>query len=293
MQSAIVEHIVNNQYSSFHAAHRQCADFASEHAWHCHQQLELTWIIRSQGVRYVGDHVDYYGPGDLVLCGANLPHCWRNQLGDNTHNPEWITIQFAQPMLQPMLATLPETEPLVRLLDNAQQGLVFPTALCQQLAPVLTATAQTSGLQRFIHLLQLLDTLAQNGGQQLASLGYFKANHLDGTHLQRLAIIHDYISSHLATSITQADIAQQLGMSASAFSKFFRAATGQTFMSLVKLLRINEASKLLLTTDQRITDIALNCGYQHTSHFDQHFKELKGCSPIEFRQGKHTAENLR
>jgi transcriptional regulator GlxA family with amidase domain len=93
-----------------------------------------------------------------------------------------------------------------------------------------------------------------------------------------------YIAQHLAEDISQLEIAARLGMRPPAFSKFFRAATGRTFTGLVKLWRMNEACRLLATTDARITDIALDCGYRHTSHFDQHFQELKRMSPSTYRR---------
>ena len=43
---------------------------------HRHRQLELTWVERGAGVRFVGDSAEPFADGDLVLLGANVPHTW-------------------------------------------------------------------------------------------------------------------------------------------------------------------------------------------------------------------------
>src|SRR5215469_13654583 len=87
------EAVASDEDSSFRCLHFACDRFADDHAWHYHPEYELTWIIRSQGVRFVGDSIQTYGPGDLVLVGPNLPHCWQNEA--DGPGPELIVIQFA------------------------------------------------------------------------------------------------------------------------------------------------------------------------------------------------------
>ena len=47
-------------------------------SWHYHAQYELLYISQSNGIRFVGDSVAHFYPGDLVLVGPYLPHLWRN-----------------------------------------------------------------------------------------------------------------------------------------------------------------------------------------------------------------------
>lgn len=93
-----------------------------------------------------------------------------------------------------------------------------------------------------------------------------------------------YIAQHFRGPVSQAALAEHLGMTPQALSKFVRAATGETFVRLLKKARINEAARMLAHGDERITQIALACGYQHSSHFDQHFHQLKHATPSQYRQ---------
>ena len=46
--------------------------------WHFHEELELVYIIESTGTRFVGDHIEKFQAGEIVLIGKNVPHMWLN-----------------------------------------------------------------------------------------------------------------------------------------------------------------------------------------------------------------------
>lgn len=281
-------------HSSFRCVHSACETFANEHPLHFHPAYELTWILRSNGVRFVGDSVETYRAGDLVLTGPNLPHCWRDDVdpaGDN--GPEWIIAQFDPASFGPAFLELPEAAALRELLDEACSGLVFERSAVADIDPLFRGLVQRKGLSRLVGLIEILERLTHHARTALAAPDYLGANIVNLSLVDRLERVQRYIVDNLAGEISQIEIANQLGMSPSAFSKFFRSATGRTFMSLVKLLRINEACRLLAISDARITDIALDCGYQHTSHFDQHFREMKGMSPSDYRRRMRTLGDVR
>lgn len=271
--------------ATFRCVHLRCDDFAADHAWHYHPEYELLWVIRSQGTRFVGDSIERYFPGDLVLNGPNLPHCYRNEAVEGVEDPpEWMLLQFDSAWLSQLLA-LPEARPVARLLRDAASGISFSPATAAQVGPLMRALAAQSGLGRIIRLLEILTVLAESETQvRLAASDYQLTNEINPTHLRRIEEVQRYVRDNLSGAISQSEIADRLGLRASAFSKFFKAATGQTFMGLVKLVRVNEACRLLTGTSRRITDIALDCGYQHTSHFDTQFFEVKGMSPSEYRR---------
>ena len=47
--------------------------------WHYHPEYELTYIVQGYGRRFVGDHVESFQAGYLVLVVPDLPKFWRSE----------------------------------------------------------------------------------------------------------------------------------------------------------------------------------------------------------------------
>ena len=81
-----------------------------------------------------------------------------------------------------------------------------------------------------------------------------------------------------------ADIAGELGMSESRFSRFFKRSTGNSFTDFVNRLRINKACQLLMETDRYITNVCYDVGFNNVANFNRRFLQVKGMTPKEFRR---------
>ena len=71
-----------------------------EFKWHYHPEYELTYIVKGNGYRVVGDSYERFAAGDLVLLGSNLPHTWCGALA-NGESSEALVIQFSQSFIEP------------------------------------------------------------------------------------------------------------------------------------------------------------------------------------------------
>ena len=72
------------------------------------------------------------------------------------------------------------------------------------------------------------------------------------------------------------------------FCRFFSEMTGKTPIEYLNYYRIECAAEQLLYTDDLVTDIALNCGYNDLSYFVKTFKKYKAQTPKQFRKNNHT-----
>lgn len=103
-----------------------------------------------------------------------------------------------------------------------------------------------------------------------------------------LAKLLIYLREHYTENITLDDVAIHLGYNKTYLSRCIGAMPGVNFRKLVNSLRIYRAKNLLSTTDLKILDIALECGFTNERTLQRAFTEIAGTSPGEYRKGKKT-----
>lgn len=99
----------------------------------------------------------------------------------------------------------------------------------------------------------------------------------------RLHRVLDFIHENLGEDLSLTAMAGLAAMSATHFSKAFKAATGSSPLQYVITARIELASVLLKTSKLTVAEIAWRVGYRDLSRFGQHFKRKYGTTPAAFR----------
>lgn len=92
-----------------------------------------------------------------------------------------------------------------------------------------------------------------------------------------------FIALNYAQPITLEDVANEVNLIPTYLSKKFKDETGRTFKKYLNYIRIKQASQALLTTDDNITKIALDCGFSSSNYFKDLFRSLHGVSPRTYR----------
>lgn len=93
-----------------------------------------------------------------------------------------------------------------------------------------------------------------------------------------------YIAQNYRLPLSLEDVAGQINLSPTYLSKKFRKVTGITFKEYVNYIRIKQAVQALLTTDDSITKIAVDCGFNSSNYFKDIFRKINGVSPRDFRK---------
>jgi len=98
----------------------------------------------------------------------------------------------------------------------------------------------------------------------------------------RKAIRH--IRENLCQPLALADAAKAAALSPDRFSRVLRQHTGRTFSSFIAALRVERACAMLKTSPHaRISDIAMECGFESIPHFNRIFSKITGLNPSRFR----------
>ena len=94
----------------------------------------------------------------------------------------------------------------------------------------------------------------------------------------------DYARQHLSETIPLAKLAALVNMSVTRFRREFGKVFGTTPADYITTARLNEARKLLDTTDIPISEIATRCGFCDQSHLTHAFRQRRGVTPGEYRR---------
>lgn len=94
-----------------------------------------------------------------------------------------------------------------------------------------------------------------------------------------------YIASHCTENIGRTEIAEEVMLAPNYLSMLFHKETGQTIREYINLCRIEEAKKIMESTNNSITEIALQIGFDNITYFSTIFKKYTGTSPAEYRRG--------
>lgn len=97
-----------------------------------------------------------------------------------------------------------------------------------------------------------------------------------------------YIDLNYQLPISLEDVAYKINLTPTYLSRKFKLVTGATFKEYLTQIRIRQAAQLLLTTDDSITKIAMDCGFSSSNYFKDSFKKVSGVSPRTFRKNDRT-----
>ena len=88
--------------------------------WHHHPEFELTLTLNSRGHRYIGDDVEPYDDGDLVLIGPGIPHSWHSREALDPEKPHVALVAwFTRGWVTALISTFPEMAQLSGMLARA------------------------------------------------------------------------------------------------------------------------------------------------------------------------------
>ena len=254
--------------------------------WHYHEQLELVVVLKSTGTRFVGDSIEKFNQGEIILLGKNLPHMWLNDKAyfaeDSDLKAEAIAIHFRQEFLGSGFFETPEMKHIDQLFDRARRGIKFKDRNGEIIAEI-KEMVELDDFQRVVKMLEILNLLAGwKDSVQLSSSGFLNTFHKSENN--NLDKVYSYVFNNFKKPISLEDVSEIAHMNPSAFSRFFKKISRKTFSRYLNEIRVGYACKMLLEQKYSITDICYESGFNNLSNFNRQFKAITNYSPTEYLQ---------
>ena len=249
-------------------------------SWHFHPEIELVYINKAKGKRHIGNHLSYFNNSQLLLLGANLPHYGFTDMFTN-RGSETI-VQFKPDFLGELFLDVPEMSAIKSLLEKAKKGILFNLEIKKKVGPKIESLINYKGFERILKLLEVLNDLASSYDYTLLNVdGFgFETSPQDSA---KIDLIYKHINNNFQRPIPLDEISDVASLTVPAFCRYFKKATGKTFTKLVNEYRVVHATKLLSESQNSITDICFECGFNNFSHFNKLFKEFTGKSASKYR----------
>lgn len=255
--------------------------------WHYHPAIEIMYITRGIGTRFVGDCIEQYEEGDVCMIGPNLPHEWRNDDAyfdkESGLRATCICLFFKREIFDPNFIRLPEMNNIRDLIERSRRGLKFTGNSKLEITRFIRSSVSDVGVRKVTNLLTLLELMPTSTEYELlASVGF--TNSVNSEDFERFNKVYKFLVKNFATSIRLEEVSTLVGLTPTAFCRYFKERTKKTFVEYLNEMRIGYSKKLLLENKMKISTISGEVGFPNLSNFISQFKKVTGMSPSQFQK---------
>ena len=249
---------------------------------HQHEEIQLSYIVEGEGKLIVGDTVNYYIKGDVLVIGSQIPHVFKSD--SNTSKSRMLTLFLTKKSFGNNFFELEELKELQPFFKRSKHGFKI-TSKQKQLSTLFLQLENASKLNQFLILFQLLKIASIANYTSLSSFIYDKK--YSDNEGARMRNVFEYTMNHFDKEISLNHISEVANMTKNAFCKYFKKRTNKTYVQFLNELRIEHTCKLLLADhDYSVVEIAELSGFNNISNFNRQFKLLKKVNPKNFKKQK-------
>lgn len=251
--------------------------------WHWHPELQFCIVVNGQVEFSVNQETFLLGPGEGIFVNSGQLHMARNADGQDS---TYACLDFDARLISSFAGSavaakhvnpyLGEPSCAVCLLNDS---VAWQKLVLEQLTEVYEDFhgKEPDELQITILLSSVWRALVRH------AFAHAETSHQRPIKPQVKEML-DYIGAHFAEPISLDDVARHVSLSKATCCRDFKAQLGHTLSEHILNIRLQHASRLLLTTDSSITDVALACGFGSSSYFIMKFRKSTGVSPAVWRK---------
>jgi len=250
--------------------------------WHYHPEIEITYVVKGEGLAFIGNKIVEFKAGQAFLIGPYLPHNFvASDEEEMIMDRECWGLQFTQEWLNSFKESA-ALGPLFKAMSFGVDLGQFTPGEHEDFAHIVG----TNSLKSMASFFNLMASIAERKELKTISTTSAYSNVMSQKISKRMERVSKYIQDNYQRAITLSEISDIASMTEQSFSRWFRQTSGLTFIDYLMQLRTTVASHLLVNTNKPMSEVAEESGFNSSSSFNRSFLKVKGCSPREFRKQK-------
>jgi AraC-like DNA-binding protein len=247
---------------------------------HQHGEIQISYVEKGSGSLFVGDRINEYKAGDILVIGSFIPHVFRSDARSKEeslmHTLFFDQNSFGQDFFQ--LTDLSSTQ---NFFKKSAFGMMVQSRK-SKLIPLFSKLSHQNKVEQIASLLMIINQINKSKTIPLSSFVYRKS--FTDDEGKRMSKVYDYAMERYQEPITLDEIAEKANMSKNAFCRYFKKRTNKTFFQFLIEIRIENACKLMVKNPElSVAAIAEQCGFNNIANFNRKFKAFKGCTPTRYR----------
>ncbi len=251
---------------------------------HFHKEMELIYVATGSIDIWLDGKKFTVGPEHLILIQSNETH--HIKLAEGTC--VYFGVKFDPSILHSTKQTVSELKTLIpfNISSSVEQRIFKRNDLSCDVRSILESAVNEGQKREFgftlairSRIIEIVLAIIREWHRQ----GIIKDDEIPTGLAETIQQAQNYIKQNFV-DVNEVEIAKKCNMSYSYFSRSFKKFMGVSFSEYVNHTRINEAQKLLISSDKSVSEIAQALGFSSASHFIRTFKNCKGCTPNQFKK---------
>lgn len=258
---------------------------------HKHKFIEIVYIISGQAKHIIGDNEYFVKKGDVSVINANEAHAF---IADESCNEEFSAydLMFTPEFLD---SSCLSSDDFSLLGDSFLFYSLFPDEIgFKQRFNLIQGQNRKIGAIfekiyseyknakiGYVNLIRLY--VAEIIILLLRKIESSEKNTLTDTQRHIVEFVIEYIENNYSMKIKIDEIASKMFFSKNYLSKIFKQETGSSIHEFLTEIRIKEVCRLLESTNNTVSDIAISCGFSDMKSFYSIFKKYTGQTPKQYR----------
>ena len=249
---------------------------------HWHEDIEIIYLIEGDVKAGVNNELYNLKKDDILIIPPGGVHYFLKEMDYS----ERAVIQFRMSIYDTFLNGNKDRvaiKPMFNKCRFLSEGDEFYELMRNEIKSIIKEYEQKyNGYKIFLkaRLYDLAGILMRYMPKDCEDINYDKQKE----RLGKLDNVMRYVEKNYSDKIVLDEIANVAGFSKFHFARFFKENTGMTFIDYLNNFRISMAEWTLINEDCSITEVSFKTGFNSIKTFNRVFKQLKGCSPMEYRK---------